>query len=56
MGKERVAHQKNLGVDSICSLAWILQVSPITVLKKPLKVEQLNQAVKILGHNGRTAE
>ena len=34
----------------------ILQVSPVTVLKKPLKLEQLNQAVKILGHNGRTAE
>lgn len=34
----------------------ILQVSPITVLKKPLKLDQLNQAVKILGHNGRTAE
>jgi excisionase family DNA binding protein len=34
----------------------ILQVSPVTVLKKPLKVEQLNQAVKILGHNGRKAE
>jgi excisionase family DNA binding protein len=34
----------------------ILQVSPVTVLKKPLKMEQLNQAVKILGHNGRTAE
>jgi excisionase family DNA binding protein len=30
----------------------ILQVSPVTVLKKPLKVEQLNQTVKILGHNG----
>jgi len=29
----------------------ILQVSPVTVLKKPLKVEQLNQAVKILVHN-----
>ena len=28
----------------------ILQVSPVTVLKKPLKVEQLNQAVKILVH------
>ena len=27
----------------------ILQVSPVTVLKKPLKVEQLNQTVKILG-------
>ena len=31
----------------------ILQISPVTVLKKPLKVEQLNQAVKILVHNGR---
>jgi excisionase family DNA binding protein len=30
----------------------ILQVSPVTVLKKPLKVEQLNQAVKILVHSG----
>ena len=30
----------------------ILQVSPVTVLKKPLKLEQLNQTVKILGHNG----
>ena len=28
----------------------ILQVSPVTVLKKPLKFEQLNQAVKMLGH------
>jgi excisionase family DNA binding protein len=28
----------------------IFQVSPVTVLKKPLKVEQLNQTVKILGH------
>jgi excisionase family DNA binding protein len=28
----------------------ILQVSPVTVLKKPLKVEQLNQTVKIFGH------
>ena len=28
----------------------ILQVSPVTVLKKPLKVEQLNQTVNILGH------
>jgi len=31
----------------------ILQISPITVLKKPLKIEQLIQTVKILGH--RTA-
>ena len=30
----------------------ILQVSPVTVLKKPLKVEQLNQTVNILGHSG----
>jgi hypothetical protein len=30
----------------------ILQVSPVTILKKPLKVEQLNQTVKILVHNG----
>lgn len=30
----------------------ILQVSPVTVLKKPLKIEQLNQTVKILGHHG----
>jgi DNA-binding NtrC family response regulator len=28
----------------------ILQVSPVTVLKKPLKVEQLIQTAKILGH------
>ena len=28
----------------------ILQVCPITVLKKPLKIEQLYQTVKILGH------
>ena len=34
----------------------ILQVSPVTVLKKPLKVEQLNQTVKILVHNGPTGE
>jgi hypothetical protein len=30
----------------------ILQFSPVTVLKKPLKVEQLNQTVKMLVHNG----
>ena len=34
----------------------ILQVSPVTVLKKPLKVEQLNQTVKILGHSTSRAE
>ena len=28
----------------------IFQVSPVTVLKKPLKVEQLNETLKILGH------
>ena len=28
----------------------ILQISPVTVLKKPLKIEQLSQTVKILGH------
>jgi excisionase family DNA binding protein len=34
----------------------ILQISPVTVLKKPLKVEQLNQTVKILGHTGPKME
>jgi excisionase family DNA binding protein len=34
----------------------ILQVSPVTVLKKPLKVEQLYQTVKILGHNSPSWE
>ncbi|MGA8655251.1 MAG: response regulator [Chthoniobacterales bacterium] len=34
----------------------ILQVSPVTVLKKPLKVEQLNQTVKILGHSSRKTD
>jgi excisionase family DNA binding protein len=29
----------------------ILQISPVTVLKKPLRIEQLNQTVKILGHS-----
>jgi excisionase family DNA binding protein len=28
----------------------IFQVSPVTVLKKPLKVKQLNQTMNILGH------
>jgi hypothetical protein len=28
----------------------ILQGGPVTVLKKPLKVEQLNQTMNILGH------
>jgi excisionase family DNA binding protein len=31
----------------------ILQISPVIVLKKPLKIEQLTKTVKILGH--RTA-
>jgi hypothetical protein len=30
----------------------ILEVSPVTVLKKPLNLGQLNQAVKIFVHNG----
>jgi excisionase family DNA binding protein len=34
----------------------ILQISPVTVLKKPLKVEQLNQTVKILGHSTSRVE
>jgi AmiR/NasT family two-component response regulator len=34
-------------------LNGILQISPVTVLKKPLKIEQLTQTMKILGH--RTA-
>jgi excisionase family DNA binding protein len=29
----------------------ILQVSPVTVLKKPLKIEQLNQALKLVVQN-----
>ena len=34
----------------------ILQISPVTVLKKPLKIEQLNQTVKILGHASSKTE
>jgi len=34
----------------------ILRVSPVTVLKKPLKIEQLNRTVKILGHTGAKAK
>ena len=34
----------------------ILQISPVTVLKKPLKIEQLNQTVKILGHTSSKVE
>ena len=29
----------------------ILKISPVTVLKKPLEIEQLKQTVKILGHS-----
>jgi excisionase family DNA binding protein len=34
----------------------ILQISPVTVLKKPLKIEQLNQMVKMLGHKAALVE
>ena len=34
----------------------ILQISPVTVLKKPLKIEQLNQTLKILGHTTSRVE
>jgi excisionase family DNA binding protein len=34
----------------------ILQISPVTVLKKPLKIEQLNQTVKMLGHEAALVE
>jgi excisionase family DNA binding protein len=34
----------------------ILQISPVTVLKKPFKIEQLNQTVKILGHTTAMVE
>jgi DNA-binding NtrC family response regulator len=34
----------------------ILQVSPVTFLTKPLKVEQLNQTVTMLGHNPKVEE
>jgi excisionase family DNA binding protein len=34
----------------------ILQISPVTVLKKPLKIGQLNQTVKILGHTTAMVE
>ncbi len=34
----------------------ILQISPVTVLKKPLKIDQLNQTVKILGHTTARVE
>jgi excisionase family DNA binding protein len=31
----------------------VLQISPVTVLKKPLKIGQLNQTAKILGRSAR---
>jgi excisionase family DNA binding protein len=34
----------------------ILQISPVTVLRKPLKIEQLTQTVKILGHEAALVE
>jgi len=34
----------------------ILQVSPVTVLKKPLKIEQLSQTMKMLGHKAALVE
>ena len=34
----------------------ILQISPVIVLKKPLKIEQLTQTVKILGHRAALVE
>jgi len=34
----------------------ILQISPVTVLKKRLKIEQLKQTVKILGHSTAKVE
>ena len=34
----------------------ILQICPVTVLKKPLKIEQLNQTMKILGHTTSRVE
>jgi len=34
----------------------VLQISPVTVLKKPLKIEQLNQTMKILGHTTSRVE
>jgi hypothetical protein len=37
------------GYPHIEILARILHISPVTVLKKPLKIEPLNQTLKILG-------
>ena len=34
----------------------ILQISPVTVLKKPLKIEQLIQTVKVLGRTTAMVE
>ena len=34
----------------------ILKHGPVTVLKKPLRVEQLNQTLRMLGHSSKTAK
>ena len=34
----------------------ILKHGPVTVLKKPLRVEQLNQTLRMLGHNNKSAK
>ena len=34
----------------------ILKHGPVTVLKKPLRVEQLNQTLRMLGHTNKTAK
>ena len=34
----------------------ILQISPVTILKKPLKIEQVSQMVKMLGHKAALVE
>jgi hypothetical protein len=33
-----------------------LQISPVTVLKKPLRIEQLRQMVRMLGHKAALVE
>jgi CheY-like chemotaxis protein len=53
----KTAKQIDLGLNVIVITGYpdsevldrILQISPVTVLKKPLKIEQLIQTVKILG-------
>ena len=34
----------------------ILKHGPVTVLKKPLQVAQLNQTLRILGHTSKAAK